>query len=1165
MASTSIYPPVVDSYMPAFIASGGSTVCAIRFSLSKFSASAQRAHVMIMKQSTGVSCVNTADWYDSLDTPEGVNPLKRCGSYGIILNVPIHIVEGEPGLREIWLGDKDVSTKRVVYSSDGKTITTQTGFIPGWVYKVQIRLDGTKEEDVYRSDSGISVASWLKEHSSDFSEWSTVCIVKPTGKPNVLIPNLSIVYPQEGGDGNNSLNATTQRFFTTFDLHGRYGNADATELLKSYRIRLYSGEQSHTINGWTFDDSQLLEDSGIKTDVNITKFSTEDVLNEYENNLLSVSTVGQKEVINYLNKYYDTGENTGKIWWTGEFNYVLATEATDGETYTVRFNFETINGLAFEVAGTATISEVLINKTEVNLNMYTVGSESGNVDLASVDEENNEGRIAVYFTKGGSDNTYSGNVCIRRTDETSNFNNWHDIKIKVFKQTDITTDGDGLNKNVFYDYTAESGKWYLYGIQDIDRDGNRGVMKQMGSPTIRNYAHSFLLGGDGRQLKLMFDNTMDSFKINRYDSKVDTIGGKYPIISRNSSVDYKTFPINGLISFWMDDDNKLFYTKEEAYKAKYGKGYSIKDKYTEYNDYYRNVGFNNIDQYDYFWEKAFRDKVLEWLHDGTPKLFKSPTEGNVIVRLMDINCTPNQSLGRMIYSFSATAHEIAEANYDNLVKYGFIKVGNYAQDFAVYKTKLGQLTGEFNVRRTTYYLNDETGEISRTNIQGDNIFKMIYDKYDTMGQNSGGYVYNLQQISGMRIEVHNQPWKISYSVHNNYQSDSIDDFVMGTSFIFNNQKFNIIAPRTVYEFDDRISYNVEGDADGVTPELVFLGASPEVGNSVIDESGGVTSSNRVESLIKQLWTERKALRLDLSAIGGAAPQESQESYYVDKYNMYYPDFLEYYDKKMDELDTRIAYLCNGGPSTVDATIDFLYKMKEYPYLGPRYRSITSKRQLGQIYQRMEVPFEEYSLNQTGMLTNGIINELKSRYYLYSNPNKITEQNNRFSKLSSLLSIEIEANPGAIFAVVDEFGEEQHIMNETGVLTLYDIKEWQNVIFKGYAKKRTAEETQKEKNRLETLRDNEIEIVVTKSLAPMTDDEKNQKTAEITAKYQALIDKLNYTSGIQTTYQDYDRVTGLYKSFPVWCDVMCNYIAVVSTGTYMTDDEVTKIKAKKGIT
>ena len=40
-------------------------------------------------------------------------------------------------------------------------------------------------------------------------------------------------------------------------------------------------------------------------------------------------------------------------------------------------------------------------------------------------------------------------------------------------------------------------------------------------------------------------------------------------------------------------------------------------------------------------ERIFKLKVLEWLNNGEPKLFRSATEGNYIVRLMNTSLTPS--------------------------------------------------------------------------------------------------------------------------------------------------------------------------------------------------------------------------------------------------------------------------------------------------------------------------------------------------------------------------------------------------------------------------------------------------------------------------------------------------------------------------------------------
>jgi hypothetical protein len=47
---------------------------------------------------------------------------------------------------------------------------------------------------------------------------------------------------------------------------------------------------------------------------------------------------------------------------------------------------------------------------------------------------------------------------------------------------------------------------------------------------------------------------ISSFKTHLLESKVDTMGSKFPFYFRNGNVDYKEFPISGLISYQMDND-----------------------------------------------------------------------------------------------------------------------------------------------------------------------------------------------------------------------------------------------------------------------------------------------------------------------------------------------------------------------------------------------------------------------------------------------------------------------------------------------------------------------------------------------------------------------------------------------------------------------------------
>lgn len=72
-------------------------------------------------------------------------------------------------------------------------------------------------------------------------------------------------------------------------------------------------------------------------------------------------------------------------------------------------------------------------------------------------------------------------------------------------------------------------------------------------------------------------------------------------------------------------------------------------------------------------ERDFKTKALEWLSNGKIKLFRSPTEGNFIVRLMNVSLSPVEGLGRMLHNFSSAAIEIKEYTHKNLVNSEIIK------------------------------------------------------------------------------------------------------------------------------------------------------------------------------------------------------------------------------------------------------------------------------------------------------------------------------------------------------------------------------------------------------------------------------------------------------------------------------------------------------------
>lgn len=269
--------------------------------------------------------------------------------------------------------------------------------------------------------------------------------------------------------------------------------------------------------------------------------------------------------------------------------------------------------------------------------------------IAEADEDN--GRVILTIRKSNITNGFTGELVLRRASNKTNFTIWEDLKTYKYK-------GATAIKETFNDMTIESGVWYKYYLQKRS-NGVAASTKYIRTPIMVIFDDMFLTTKD-RQLKIKFNPTVSSFKRTIQESRTDTLGSQFPFIRRNGHANYAQFPIGGLISFQIDE-SELFTSLEELF----GEHLYL---YTDYNDDHRITEANNI-----VYEKLFKDKVIEFLYSEQPKLFRSATEGNFIVKIMDASFSPNATLGRRIVSFTATAYEVAECNIDNFKKYDILE------------------------------------------------------------------------------------------------------------------------------------------------------------------------------------------------------------------------------------------------------------------------------------------------------------------------------------------------------------------------------------------------------------------------------------------------------------------------------------------------------------
>lgn len=651
-----LYPPVMDTYTPAFLV-GSSDIqkntCRVYFSISLYNSlnDIKNAQVIVANQNTNLSVLDKSKY--------------PC---------------------EIMLTDIKTDLTRVSddkYYIEIKNSDIEEGFQINQYYKVQIRFTAAGAADV-SLDTPQAIDSWLAANLSNFSEWSTVCLVR-----GISVPSLSISGFDISAD-------TTLWSLNNVDVVGRLTYADSaeTDTLKSYQIKLYD------IN------NQLLSDSGII----------------------------------YSNAYSNINE----------FNYTFEYAFNEGESYYFTFEYETANMYI-----------------ESNTYEFMVVQESADILHADLTAtlDNINGCIALNIKSKEEGESFVGNITIRRASSESNFTIWEDVHTESFEE-------NSKLDYTWYDYTIKSGVYYKYIAQRRSSVGNRGIaIHAEGEPFMMLFDDMYLTGDDG-QLNIRFDPSVSSFKRTVSESRTDTIGSKYPYIKRNGYVEYRQFPIGGTITHLMDPSH-LITSREEIFRGSL-------NNYTEFNKD-KNVRIDDFNDWTY--EREFREKVMDFLYANKVRLFRSATEGNMLVKIMDINLTPNSTLGRRIYSFTATAYEVDAATIKNYDKYGISPLGTYDTllQFA------SDYVGQYN-------------EVIPANTEALSLIQKKYEKYA-----KENYKIAIQNLDFLRLEFESDPYLIKEGEDGPYVVDDLgsvkenpDSAILGYLAYVNNKPI-IINPEGIYE------------------------------------------------------------------------------------------------------------------------------------------------------------------------------------------------------------------------------------------------------------------------------------------------------------------------------------------------------------------------------
>ena len=354
-----------------------------------------------------------------------------------------------------------------------------------------------------------------------------------------------------------------------------------------------------------------------------------------------------------------------------------------------------------------------INDLEVKSEIYNVASFgvdppilTGSLSAVNIFEE---GYVALFLVPDSQDGAFSSSVTIeiQRAEYKDGYTTWYTMKQAYFEQN------APIQTYEFRDMTIEQGVKYKYCYREYGVDGS--YSSRIYSNVVQADFEDMFLSDGTKQLKIRFNPKIASFKTTRLEQKIDTLGSRYPFIFRNGIVNYKEFPIGGLISYRMDE-NALFMSYEDDLNILSNPNAVRLSSPATNNDWEL---IETLDSWGYnsMAERKFKNAVLDWLENGKVKLFRSTTEGNFLVRLMNVSLTPEDRLGRMLHSFTATAYEMYELTYDNLLKQGFIDVNDLTE--YVLSTKAVKISDVINAQSSV----SDTTSINLT--PGESIWQML--------------------------------------------------------------------------------------------------------------------------------------------------------------------------------------------------------------------------------------------------------------------------------------------------------------------------------------------------------------------------------------------------------------------------------------------------------
>ena len=397
---------------------------------------------------------------------------------------------------------------------------------------------------------------------------------------------------------------------------------------------------------------------GVEMSTTALNFSTKKFIGKYSTSIISEPLYSYRFFVTDLENNTIL-QDTSMLLHNVDMDNVTTTTRTSTHEFVLRYDLEQNK-------------QYLLTYEIVTINGYTSKKEYKIIKMGKMPMPF-EGSLYINQNERAKDNGYieivligpacKGEFILERTIDKKEW-----TELTRFSLTELSDVGilDTNNKLthvgnfVWKDWSIEQGVKYTYAISQYYQ--NEYSERKLSTTYMADFEHIFLSDGK-RQLKIEYNPKVSSFKDTILEQKTDTIGNNYPFFFRNNQVRYKEIPISGLISYQMDKDN-LFMDSEDLGLVDVS---NTRESTNSLDNFKVTKATTDLVGYNYSAERKFKLSVLEWLTNGELKLFRSPAEGNYVVRLMNTSLSPNDALGRMLHTFSSTGYEAAAADINTLL------------------------------------------------------------------------------------------------------------------------------------------------------------------------------------------------------------------------------------------------------------------------------------------------------------------------------------------------------------------------------------------------------------------------------------------------------------------------------------------------------------------